>query len=377
MTRNEPKPTREDKGKIIAKDQSQIRRIHQTHYQVKSQDNTNERWYDVIATEAGWNCACADHKFRHVCCKHIHAIEFSIKLRDEIRQKNSVTISPISISECIYCKSSNLAKDGLRHNKYGDIQKFQCKDCKKYFAINIGFEKMKHDPRGITTAMQLYFSGESLRNVSKSLKLLGMNVTHQTVYNWIKKYTDLMQKYLDNITPQVGDIWRADEVYIKVRGNMKYLFAMMDDESRFLIAQEVADTKHTHDASSLFRAAKQMTNTKPLILVTDGLRTYETAHMKEFWTKQQPRTKHIRNITLKGEHNNNKMERINGEIRDREKVMRGLKKDDTVILTGYKLFHNYIRPHMGLEGKTPADKVGITIEGENKWITLIQNASRQ
>ena len=42
------------------------------------------------------------------------------------------------------------------------------------------------------------------------------------------------------------------------------------------------------------------------------------------------RTKHIRQITLKGDsHNNNKMERINGEIRDREKTMRGLKSTDT------------------------------------------------
>jgi hypothetical protein len=29
-----------------------------------------------------------------------------------------------------------------------------------------------------------------------------------------------------------------------------------------------------------------------------------------------------------------------------------------------------------LEGKTPADKAGIKIEGNNKWITLIQNASK-
>jgi len=71
------------------------------------------------------------------------------------------------------------------------------------------------------------------------------------------------------------------------------------------------------------------------------------------------------------------MERLNGEIRDREKVMRGLKKIDSPILSGYQLFHNYIRPHMSLGGLTPADKVGIKIEGGNKWITLIQNASKQ
>jgi putative transposase len=71
------------------------------------------------------------------------------------------------------------------------------------------------------------------------------------------------------------------------------------------------------------------------------------------------------------------MERLNGEIRDREKVIRGLKKSDTQILKGYQIFHNYVRPHESLDGKTPADLAGIMVEGENKWLTLIQNASRK
>jgi hypothetical protein len=69
------------------------------------------------------------------------------------------------------------------------------------------------------------------------------------------------------------------------------------------------------------------------------------------------------------------MERMNGEIRDREKVMRGLKNADTPILKGYQIFHNYIRPHEALDGRTPAEAAGITVEGMNKWLTLIQNAS--
>ena len=52
-----------------------------------------------------------------------------------------------------------------------------------------------------------------------------------------------MNAYVETIKPNVGDTWRADEIWIKVKGNMKYLFAMMDDETRFWIAQEVADTK--------------------------------------------------------------------------------------------------------------------------------------
>jgi hypothetical protein len=71
------------------------------------------------------------------------------------------------------------------------------------------------------------------------------------------------------------------------------------------------------------------------------------------------------------------MERMNGEVRDREKVMRGVKKDNSPIFTGYQIYHNYIRPHSALGGRTPADACGIAIEGENKWLTLIQNASHE
>ena len=42
----------------------------------------------------------------------------------------------------------------------------------------------------------------------------------------------------------------------------------------------------------------------------------------------------------------------------------------------YQLFHNYVRPHMALKGKTPSEAAGIKVEGENKWLTIIQNASK-
>jgi hypothetical protein len=49
--------------------------------------------------------------------------------------------------------------------------------------------------------------------------------------------------------------------------------------------------------------------------------------------------------------NNNKMERMNGEVRDRERVMRGLKKKQTPVLEGYQIYHNFIRPHEALNEK--------------------------
>jgi hypothetical protein len=71
------------------------------------------------------------------------------------------------------------------------------------------------------------------------------------------------------------------------------------------------------------------------------------------------------------------MERLNGEIRDREKVMRGLKKPEPPIIPGYQIYHNYLRPHEALDGKTPAEACGIEVHVENKWITLIQRSSEE
>lgn len=40
-------------------------------------------------------------------------------------------------------------------------------------------------------------------------------------------------------------------------------------------------------------------------------------------------------------------------------------------------FSVYVRPHMALSGKTPSEMCGMKVEGENKWLTLIQNAGRK
>ena len=37
---------------------------------------------------------------------------------------------------------------------------------------------------------------------------------------------------------------------------------------------------------------------------------------------------------------------------------------------------NFVRLHMASEGKTPSEMCGFKVEGENKWVTLIQNATR-
>jgi putative transposase len=360
--------TRQQRGQKIAHLNGQVKRFEDDFYTVQSQSGNGE--YAVTIVDREWICGCPDNKYRQAKCKHIYAVEFSQRIKEHVKQ--NVIIQPVEISDCVYCHSTHFKKMGIRHNKSGDIQRYLCLDCGKSYSINIGFERMKHNPKAITAAMQLYFSGESLRNTTQSLKLLGVQVSHKTVYNWIKKYTKLMEKYLEKITPNVSDTWRADEIYMKIKGDMKYLFAMMDDETRYWIAQEVAETKDKHDARKLFIQARRIMKKQPKTFITDGLPTYSVTAKKVF-----PKANHIRKIGFdRTVHNNNKMERFNGEIRDREKTMRGLKTTETAILKGYQLFHNFIRPHEALDGKTPAEACGIKIEGKNKWKTLIQNASK-
>jgi putative transposase len=361
---------REESGKLL---QGNVKRLNDRNYQVKSA--ISNKIYKIFATSIGWVCSCPDHTHRGVKCKHIFAVELSNNLRNIVRKE--IVIQPIDSLSCRYCSSNNVVKKAIRHNKNNDIQRYLCKECGKRFSFNIGFEKMHASPQMITTAIQLYFTGESFRNVKQFLELQGVKMSHVAVYKWIKKYIGLMEKYLEKIKPNVGQAWRTDELYLKVKGNTKYLYALMDDETRFWIAQQVADTKNTADITPLFKKGKEVAETRPNTLISDGAANFKTAFNKELWTNKWPRARHISHIRLQGDHNNNKMERMNGEIRDREKTMRGLKKVDTPILTGYQIYHNYMRPHEALDGETPAERCGIKVEGQNKWITIIQNASKQ
>lgn len=118
-----------------------------------------------------------------------------------------------------------------------------------------------------------------------------------------------MESYLDQIVSNVGDKWRADELFVKVKGNMKYLYALMDDETRFWIAQQVSDNKYKDDISQMLRDGKEITGKRPKVFITDGARNFHQAYRKEFWTKlKETRPEHIQHIHFKGDMNNNRQE---------------------------------------------------------------------
>ena len=43
------------------------------------------------------------------------------------------------------------------------------------------------------------------------------------------------------------------------------------------------------------------------------------------------------------------------------------------ILEGFKIYYNLIRPHMGLNGRTPAEAANLPLQiGDNRWLSLIK-----
>ena len=94
---------------------------------------------------------------------YLYAMELSFALRKgiEVRKTEAIT----NIQNCITAGRFRTFKDSIRHDKYGYIQKFNCK-VRKYFTINIGSEKTRHNPQGISTIYPVYFNRETLRNIA-------------------------------------------------------------------------------------------------------------------------------------------------------------------------------------------------------------------
>ncbi len=332
--------------------------------------------YTITVFRRRWKCTCKDFKLRGIPCKHINAVKIWKNLKERFEQlhlnvQQNIRIKDFPVEKCKFCHSQNITKYGIKNKK----QVYFCKDCNRRFVDNIDFENMKYNPKIIALTLDLYFKGVSLRKISHHLKqFYELNISHKSVYNWIEKYVGIMNEYVNDIQPDIGDVWHTDEMMIKIDGSWEYLWNVMDERTRYQLASVVSTERKVRDARMVFQKAKNNSGgRKPKYLVTDGLQSYKRAVKKEFTTNTHE-TEHLWNVGLQHHPNNNHVERLHGTIRQREKTMRGLKIEDTPIVEGHRLYYNYIKPHEGLNGKTPSEEAGITVEGDNKWLTLMKKS---
>lgn len=360
---------RADRGLMMHEACGQVERIAPDHYLVKSQ--STDQAYEVRDFGHGWMCSCPDHLHTISVCKHIQAVQFKSGERTVVRASGEV--------RCASCDSADIVRAGTAGRKKGKVQRFLCNACGVHFVSNPGFRGKHSKPEHITLAVGMLYGGLSSRKTAERMTGSGLTVTHQTVMNWARQFGDLMEQFAESLIPLVGELWRTDELYMGIRGERKYLFAMLDAETRYWIARQVATHKGTDDVRPMFRKAREVAGKRPAKLRSDGALNFAEAHHAEyaprnFLWKDSVHESHIR---MDGDTNNNQMESFNGNtLRMREKVTRGLKREDSAIISGLHIYHNFLRPHLGLpEGMTPAEAAGIHVEGADKILTLVRAAS--
>lgn len=383
------------RGLAIVAQAGTIERIDSETYRVKSQSGNG--WYQVAKENGEWRCECPDFVNRGVVCKHCYAVSCSITLRDKAVSQNfspRVELPQSSSLSCEKCGSAETVRDGIRANKAGKVQRFTCKVCGYRFVVNEGFLKMKNDGKIVCLALDLYFKGNSFRKIADTLsQFYGVNVEHSTIIRWLQKYVKIAKAFVDDLKPELSGIYHVDEMVVRVRKtepmkignkygiqneNFAWLWNLADHDTRFLLASRVSKRRNVEDARAVFQDAKKMMVKRPLAVVHDGLHAYNEAFTNEFYTNYGPRIENVRSVGQRDEGLNQMVERVNNTVRDREKTFRGMDNDRSaqIMADGIRINYNFIRPHMGLDGRTPAQVAGLDLGLSGiKWKELIKQAT--
>ena len=335
-------------------------------YFIPSQFDKNTKY--KVSIKNGWySCECPDNKEGNLC-KHILFLKTYFALKFKVQEyKHKVSIS----NPCPYCQSAKIKKDGTRKTIMGKKQKWLCQDCGKRF-VNSPVSKIKGNTECVITAIDLYMKGVSYRGIADSMKqLFGLKVTHVTIINWVNDYMSRINKYVEGLKPNVSDLWNADEQFIKVKGKEAYVWNVLDNETRFLLASNQSPTRTYEDARTTFQIAKTTAQKKAKTIVTDGAFSYQKAVRKEFATYQNPNP-HYRYVSLnQHDSNNNVIERFHESFRQRDKVMRGFKGNQKQYAENFKTYYNFVRKHQELK-TTPAKRAGIN--ESDLWKELLEKS---
>ncbi len=272
---------------------------------------------------------------------------------------------------CKYCNSTNTKKFGT----FNGIQRYYCNDCKRKFVSNTALPYMQTPVEQVALALSLYYDGLSLNAIRRNLKqAYGIYPSSSTVYEWITRFTKEAIEKTKDIKPEVGYVWLADETMIDINGTKHWLWDVIDFKTRFLLASHISTKRTVDDAMILMHKANLRAGKFPKVIMTDSLNSY----MEAIALTYKNRARHLKVKKFTASPNNNLIERMQGTIKGRTKVMRGLKSYETakLIMDGFLVHYNFIRPHQSLETKrdsyvTPAEKAKVVLPCED-WLKLIK-----
>jgi len=274
----------------------------------------------------------------------------------------------IDMPKCKFCQSTNVVKNGKRNG----VQYYLCKECGRGFVYNKGLPHMRYPIDIVADGVYNYYAGVSLNKIREGIsQRIGVKPADSAIYGWVKRLTKIGLAEAKKHTPQVGDKWLADECVIKLKDGKKYwLINVIDYHTRFLLTSKLSSNRNIKDIKTAFETAQNKANKSPKLMLTDGWRAYEDACEQVFGGD----TKHIVTTPFKEKRlSTNIVERWHGTLKDRLKPMRGMDKSETyqLILEGFILNYNYLRPHESLNGKTPAEVA--KIDFYKSWLDIIKS----
>jgi transposase-like protein len=259
----------------------------------------------------------------------------------------------------------------------GDKQRFLCKDCGHKFIEGSAFPRMRTKSHIIASSIDMYFEGLSVRKIQTQVeKLFGVSVSQVTIMNWTLKYSVLVSRFVESLSPQLLGVYHVDETAIKCKGVQKWFWEIIDEQTKFLVAGHLSASRTTEDAVRLFEKSVRVAKRKPVSIYCDGLPAYVDGYNKVFYTmRKEGRPELIRSVGIRNVHNQNAVERLHGTLKDRIKPTRGLKGEETVrtLLEGWTVHYNYVRKHQTLK-MTPAQASGLNIK--NDWHLLVKEATK-
>ncbi|MEM2507395.1 MAG: DDE-type integrase/transposase/recombinase [Nitrososphaeria archaeon] len=347
---------RELRGLGIVAAGGQIQRVTNTKFFVKSQKGDKD--YIVEWKSGKWTCDCEDYAKRVKPCKHIFAVNFLLNL-PTILLLNYKAFE----RRCPYCGSSRTILKGFRYNKSGAVRLRRCKDCNKWFKDAAAFTEHKGNNTLLAViSLDLFYKGLSLRAIRDHLRqIYNINKSVSTIHRWVLKLTSLLRRASQKLKVEVGDRWLADETIVKVNGEERYIWNMLDYETRFHIVSLVMEGRGAKEALNVLVEAVKRSRKIPNELVTDGLKSYNVA-LKML---NLP-VKHISNVSIADKaNNNNRIERLHETLKSWIKNKRGLKNHFQEVIEAYRVYYNYIRPHSGLKNVPPVN------EHEGKWLNIL------
>ena len=189
-----------------------------------------------------------------------------------------------------------------------------------------------------------------------------------------------------------------DEKFVKVKGEDWYDLNCIDSITKYITAHLFVEKRTVQKCKAFLGQIKatcynqilaryHSEKHKPkekrelITFVCDEFQNYRTAWRKLFYraTKLEFGVP-IAYRKYKLEHNNNPIERHNGSIKSRTKIMRGgfRSEEGGEAFTNFKrAIHNFVNPHQELDGKTPAEAAEIQLPlGRSKLLGLIKYVAR-